>query len=302
MDSILTEKNTNPKNTDNVMISVIMPLYNTKPYLKESLDSVRNALSDIESEVICVENGSNDGSSELIDEYAEENKIFKVFHTEKIGAAAARNYALEKARGKYIAFVDSDDVIPSNIYRDMLYLCEANDLDLCVCNVTRFEGKLKGVVSGQYQRAFEGDPKLLTSIEDSMSFIYDGASWNKLINRDFWEKNNFKFPPVSHYEDMPVFLKLFCAVDKFAVVQSFGYYWRITPGGNSISQQVKSAETLQDRIDVCIEMLEYIREKYGAGSPLAKYMERRLLFWEFDSNLWHFEQLDEETPAEPEVW
>ena len=280
---------------DDILISVIIPVYNVKPYLVAALDSVGVALRGITSEVICVDDGSNDGSAEMLDEYASTHYGFCVLHKENGGVAAARNYGLEKAKGKYIAFVDPDDILPKNIYKDMLYICEANELNLCVCNATRFEGTNKGVVSPQYQHAFDIEPKHITTIEESMSFVYDGGSWNKLIRRDFWNENGFSFPEVEHYEDMPVWLKFFCTVDRFALIHSFGYHWRITPGGNSLSQQVKSLQTLKDRIEVCSDMLSFLQNKYGEDAPLTRYYIKKLLTWEFDNNFWRVDELDEET-------
>ena len=279
---------------DDVLISIIIPVYNVKPYLVEALDSVRDALRGIASEVICVDDGSDDGTSELLDKYVNKYPHFVAYHTENGGAAAARNYGLERASGKYIAFIDADDRVTSNMYKDMLYVCEANALDLCICNVTRFEGNNKGVVSGQYQRAFSDSPKLITSLEESLNYVYDGAPWNKLIRKEFWDKHRLEYPRIKYCQDMPVALQLFCTAERFGVLQSFDYYWRVTPGANSLSQQVKNERRLEDRITVCKILLKIVEEKFGVGSPATKAMIERFLCWEFDSTLWHIEQLSDE--------
>lgn len=90
--------------------SIIIPVYNVAPYLRECLDSVlKQSFADWEA--ICVNDGSTDGSGAILDEYAAKDKRFRVFHKENGGVSSARNLALDNARGEWIWFVDGDDVI-----------------------------------------------------------------------------------------------------------------------------------------------------------------------------------------------
>ena len=93
--------------------SIIIPVYNVAPYLRECLDSVL-AQTFADWEAICVDDGSTDGSGAILDEYAAKDSRFRVIHQRNAGVSAARNEALKKAQGEYIAFVDADDaVVPS---------------------------------------------------------------------------------------------------------------------------------------------------------------------------------------------
>ncbi len=101
--------------------SIIIPVYNVAPYLRECLDSVlRQTFSDWEA--ICVDDGSTDGSGEIIDEYVAKDKRFHAIHQENAGVSAARNTALDVAHGNWIAFVDADDVISS----EWIAVCHIN--------------------------------------------------------------------------------------------------------------------------------------------------------------------------------
>ena len=89
------------------MISVIVPVYNVKPYLRKCLDSiVSQTYQDLE--ILVIDDGSTDGSGKICDEYKRDQRV-RVFHTENAGLSAARNLGLDKAHGEWIEFIDSDD-------------------------------------------------------------------------------------------------------------------------------------------------------------------------------------------------
>lgn len=95
--------------------SIVVPVYNVEPYLRECLDSVVNqTFSDYEC--ICVDDGSTDGSGSILDEYAAKDKRFIVIHKKNEGVSVARNTALEVVNGRYIVFIDADDAV----FRDWL--------------------------------------------------------------------------------------------------------------------------------------------------------------------------------------
>lgn len=90
------------------LISIIIPIYNTERFLRHCLDSVREQTY-TNFEAILVDDGSTDGSADICDEYCNQDERFKVFHRENHGVGQSRNFALDQARGEYIAFLDSDD-------------------------------------------------------------------------------------------------------------------------------------------------------------------------------------------------
>lgn len=94
----------------NPVFSIIIPVYNVAPYLRECLDSVL-AQTFADWEAICVDDGSTDGSGAILDEYAAKDARFRIVHQENAGVSVARNVALDVARGVWIGFVDADDVI-----------------------------------------------------------------------------------------------------------------------------------------------------------------------------------------------
>ena len=90
--------------------SIIIPVYNVAPYLRECLDSVL-AQTFTDWEAICVDDGSTDGSGVILDEYAAKDKRFRVIHQPNAGVSAARNMALDVAKGEWFLFLDGDDIL-----------------------------------------------------------------------------------------------------------------------------------------------------------------------------------------------
>ena len=91
-------------------LSVIVPVYNVAPYLRECLDSLL-AQTCADWEAVCVDDGSTDGSGAILDEYAANDPRFRVIHQKNAGVSAARNAAIDVAKGEWIAFLDADDAV-----------------------------------------------------------------------------------------------------------------------------------------------------------------------------------------------
>ena len=125
------------QNTQEIMLSIIVPVYNCEVYLKRCLDSILKI--DVESyELILVDDGSKDSSPAICDEYAGRYSQIKVIHQENQGPSAARNHGIDRAQGKYIAFVDSDDWIDRELFTDFISYMEADEnLDICISGTTK---------------------------------------------------------------------------------------------------------------------------------------------------------------------
>lgn len=124
-------------------ISVIVPVYNVKKYIKRCLDSIiEQTYKNLE--IILIDDGSTDGSGEICDEYIEKDERIQVLHKANGGLSSARNIGIERATGNYIGFVDSDDWIAKDMYEYLWKLCKRDNFDIAVCGikrVIRFEEK-----------------------------------------------------------------------------------------------------------------------------------------------------------------
>lgn len=124
---------------DNPKISVIIPVYNVEPYLRRCLDSViRQTYTNLE--IILVDDGSTDGSSEVCDEYKANDSRILVIHKENGGVSSARNAGLDAATGEWIGFVDADDWIEPDMYEYMLGMTQKYGADVVQCGLFFDEG------------------------------------------------------------------------------------------------------------------------------------------------------------------
>ncbi|MBR3933204.1 MAG: glycosyltransferase [Clostridia bacterium] len=120
-------------NINNVLVSVIVPVYNVENYLERCFDSLLNqTLKNIE--IIAVDDGSTDTSGKILDEFAQTDSRVKVVHTTNRGVSSARNTGIDMATGKYIGFVDPDDYVAYDMYEYMSSECENCNYDMVQCN------------------------------------------------------------------------------------------------------------------------------------------------------------------------
>ena len=123
-------------------ISVIIPVYNAEKYLKKAIDSVLSqTLARIE--LVCINDGSKDGSMRILSEYQKNYSNIKVIDQKNSGAACARNTGIQRAEGEYVFFLDSDDWIPNCHVLEHLYSYAKNhNLQICGGSLCRWDGKI----------------------------------------------------------------------------------------------------------------------------------------------------------------
>lgn len=151
------------------MISVVVPIYNIKPYLSRSIDSIlRQTYQNLE--IILVDDGSTDGSSEICDRYAKKDARIKVKHKENKGAGSARNKGMEIATGKYLTFVDGDDWIEREMYESMIGAIWETNAQLAVC-------RSKHIFSKQVMDGSTGTASIFEDAEMLEMYIKSNAGW-----------------------------------------------------------------------------------------------------------------------------
>lgn len=117
-------------------ISVIVPVYNTKKYLNRCLDSIVRQIYE-NLEIICIDDGSNDGSEKIVDEYAKKDDRFIVIHQPNGGESKARNTGIKLITGDYVAFVDCDDYLEPQMYERLVYMLENSHADMAACSYSK---------------------------------------------------------------------------------------------------------------------------------------------------------------------
>jgi len=230
------------------LISVIVPVYNVESYVAECIESIQNQTY-MNLEIILVNDGSTDASSDICDQYAAYDERIKVIHKENAGVSAARNTGIEAANGDYIAFVDSDDYIAPNMYEDMLRILKENDLDILECTAFRDKGGkiIEGCNDGSLE-IFNRDEALKMAMYDC--FV---AVWSQLYKRGAID--DVRFPVGRKFEDTAVSYRFIANTKRVGHINHCYYYYRLNP--NSTTQTSFDAKSRWDFVLGYEERLQY---------------------------------------------
>ena len=174
-------------------ISIIVPIYNTEKYLNKCLDSLINQ-SKKELEFILINDGSKDNSEEIIKEYKDER--IKYYKNKNQGIGKTRNFGIEKATGKYLMFLDSDDYLEKDACELLYKKAEKENLDLVVCDYYK-------VYSNGTKEEFLIDDFVNSSLESNNKLlnIINLGPCNKIYLKELITKNNIKYLEDLKYED-----------------------------------------------------------------------------------------------------
>ena len=196
------------ENNEKIKVSIIIAVYNVAPYLEKCLDSLVNqTLSEIE--IIAVDDGSTDGSSEILARYASTDKRVKILTKPHTGVADARNIAFPYVQGEYIGFVDSDDFVDLEMYEVMYKKAVETDSDIVECNL---------------HHTFEGyeDTEIGVKETDKKQLLMNGRNvvWNKIYNSSWFKNTNVTFPTGLIYEDVGFYCMIIPFINKITYVDN----------------------------------------------------------------------------------
>lgn len=205
------------------MISVIVPVYNSEKYLDKAVESVLSQ-SYSDWELILVDDGSTDESHRLCDEWADKDERICVVHRQNGGLSAARNSGLDIAKGDFITFLDSDDMLCPDALKDMYSAIDSTGCDIICGNSLKFstEERLNVKFSDRYILKVYSPQQAVESV--LYKDILDNSAWGKLYKRDLWK--SLRFTPGIWYEDLDLFYKLFLNSKKIGYINRLTYLYR----------------------------------------------------------------------------
>lgn len=204
------------------LISIVVPVYNVENYVAECITSLINQTYR-NIEILLVDDGSTDKSGQICDSFANDDRI-RVFHTKNAGVSAARNYALDRARGDYIGFADSDDRAEPEMFETLLRCAEKSGADVALCGFDREypSGIRQSSRPPVYVEASGAEAVSTVFYEYGLIYYY---VWNKLFRREFFE-SGFRFPVGFLYEDQYMITRLLCSGGKIACMPEALYHYR----------------------------------------------------------------------------
>ena len=235
-------------------VSIIIPIYNTAPYICKCLDSVlKQTLKDIE--IICINDGCTDGTAEILNEYSLADKRIKVVAHNNLGPGVSRNEGISKAEGEYLIFVDGDDWIEPELCDECYKKAKQYSVPLISFNAYQVSKNSKKKLD------YFGITDREVCWKDISERVFESAfhSWHFFYKKSFLVENNILFPSLSLCEDVPFVLKVLLSVPHMYVLNKcyYNYYQR----GDSITSNISlRAFDIFDVIGHCEQVLRELEK------------------------------------------
>lgn len=235
-----------------VMLSIIVPVYNVKPYLDKCVASILNQ-SFADFELILVDDGSTDCSGEMCDVYKSKDCRIKVIHQRNQGQAVARNRAIKEAKGDYLGFVDSDDWIEPDMYKLLLDTANETKADIVICRLQRIgvEGEILEITGYDKYVQMNRTQATCEILKDDVLRSYPV---NKLYKKSLFD--NIEFPANRYFEDTATIYKLIYQSDIVATTPYIGYNYRFNVTSTCNNKVVDYSKQVKREYDNALAFAE----------------------------------------------
>ena len=254
----------------NPLISVIVPVYNTEPYLRTCINSIVNQ-SFTDLEILIIDDGSNDNSGKICDELALTDDRISVYHKENGGLSVARNYGLKKASGLFYAFVDSDDCLHKDFFKVLINSQRKNKADIVSTDILMFDDFKQIIEESEdsfSELVFNRDEAIKEYFKPSGERkIYHGFCM-KLYKKELFDE--IEFPAGRLHEDLYVTYRLINKCNRFVYLDLPYYYYFQNPSGicNNYTE-----DNFNDECDAYFEIYSFFKD--------SKYEKEVLFFLTF---------------------
>lgn len=254
--------------------SVVIPTYNVRPWLRQTLDSVLRQREDLE--VIAVDDGSTDGTLELLADYAARDPRIRVLENDGSGGGSARNLGARSAAGEYVVFADGDDLIPDGAYAALVGSLERSGSDLAVGDYLKFRA-VDTWRPTQAMPAFDRPAEGVT-LADEPSLLFSRPCWNRAFRASFWRDAAIEFPDVPRSNDIVPMVRALAAAASIDIVEDVVYVYRERPGSGSMTARAGASTSL---VSYLTQEAECARIVAGLGDDGASRMFSDLV-WDRD--------------------
>lgn len=248
-------------------ISIVVPVYKGIRFLREALDSVK-AQTFTDWECLCVDDGSKDGSGALLDEIAATDPRIRVFHRENGGTSVARNFALSQAKGRYVAFLDEDDVYHPRFLETLRAAAERTGADVVGCERTKFDETSRPDFALSVPDETQWRVADRARLREWVCDYYNGVPfevWRNLYRRETVADHVFR-PGVRVEQDLLWHYTLLPRVGKYVRIPWNGYGWRMNSSGGYLHPD---ADSLVSLVESSREVVDAVRDGLGLSAPQA---------------------------------
>lgn len=272
---------------EGMFLSIVVPVYNAASYLPQCLDSLLyQDIPHTDYEILCVNDGSTDGSREILDAYGAKYPSLRAIHKENGGVVTARNLGLSQAQGQYIWFVDADDLIQENILGALRTLAERTQCDRIVLGGYTFTDELTPEAQAA---ARQGVLPCNTPWEDSVV-------WRSLLSRTFLSSHNlfFRYPELTHGEDGLYMYEVTSAHPKTEEIPDILYFYRTHSSSVDTSN---TPECHRKKLHSYLRITQILHDYYLSGRKNPETANKLMTFLWF--TLFETASLPREQAAEP---
>lgn len=265
-----TETTVIPPEEREILVSVVMPVYNACRYLRPAIESLMcQTLRDIE--IICVDDGSTDTSLDMIKIFQQSDDRIRIITETNAGPGLARNNGLKRARGEYVAFLDADDFYDPDMLESLYNCAKEKDLDIAICKYDIFDNKkanFRENVENEHSKIYEGG--VVTSKNEHPDFILEstsGSAWNKLFRRSFILEKGITFlPEIMMFEDVYFTIAALSFAERVARVDDVLVHHRVYRQ----QSRVRTFRKYFPHVPVAFEKTKEFLMKGGMYEPLKK--------------------------------
>lgn len=258
------------------MVSIIVPVYNAEQYLRRCVDSILNQ-EYTDFELLLVNDGSTDASGEICGEYGDKDPRVIVIQKENTGVSDSRNQALDRAQGKYLQFLDSDDWITPDATRLFVRAAEAYGCDMVISDFYRVVGERLSTKGDIEEEGVLTREEFAAHMMENPADFYYGVLWNKLYRRDIVEEHKLRMDTnINWCEDFMFNLEYIRYAKVFYALHAPIYYY-VKRKGSLASQGISISKTVKMKLNV----FEYYNNFYKHVLEEEDYEKNRLQVYRF---------------------
>ena len=258
------------------ILSIIIPVYNVEKYIDECLDSItRQTFNDME--IICINDGSTDSSAEILSKWQKKDSRIIVSQQINKGPSAARNNGIDIASGKYITFVDSDDILSLEMYSIMMEQAIKDNLDIIGCSFTTFpNGEIRNFALTTNKVT---NCKTLISSSKELHSTNDLCyTWRYIIKKTILDNNNIVFnEKIKYGEDMIFMIDTIFNCNKILLIDNPLYFYRVNNKDSIMHKKYKA--DLDTALQLLVKEKKKLVEKYCIDkyTPFTKDMSEDIV-------------------------